>query len=149
MSKDFNTSMENETICKRRIYYESVYRFCEASTYYHKSGGLNMPVEQSKPFFFFQIGDVCLPVYAIKEYPVSDKSENKHYNNNSVNYKSALSFSLGLNDEDVQNWIMNCLGVKRRYFKRKYTKRNWHLIKYSKTKRVRHKNWKRSFGEKQ
>lgn len=106
-----------------------------------------MPVEQNKPIFFLQMGGTRLPISAIQELPESNDSQNE--NDNIIKSKSSLSFSLSLNDYDVRNFVINCLGVEQKYLKGKYTKRNWHLIKYGKTKRVRHKNWKRSFGKKQ
>lgn len=105
-----------------------------------------MPTEKNKRFAFFQVGDTRLPISAIQELPESNDSQNE--NDNIIKSEHSLSFSFSLNDNDVQNFVVNCLRIKRKYLKGKYTKRSWHLIKYGKTKRVRHKNWKRGFGRK-
>lgn len=105
-----------------------------------------MLVEENKiPQLYFQIGDTRLPISVIKELPQSDST--KEDDDVLTTFNSAISFSISLKDRDVQNWVVNCLGVERKYLKGKYSKRVWHLIKYGKTKRVRHKNWKRSFGK--
>ena len=105
-----------------------------------------MPVEENKiPQLYFQIGDTRLPISTIKECPQSNNAEND--NNIPTAFNPNISFSFSLKDLNVQKFVTQCLGVERKYLKGKYSKRVWHLIKYGKTKRVRHKNLKRSFGK--
>lgn len=106
-----------------------------------------MPVEENKIHqLYFQIGDTRLPISSIQEYSESNNTK-KENDNIPTAFNPSMSLSFSLKDYDVQDFVIHCLGIERKYLKGKYTKRVWHLIKYGKTKRVRHKNWKRSFGK--
>ena len=94
--------------------------------------------------FYLQVGNSYMPIDKIQEYPIEPidgETESKEC------FDKGFSLSFPLRDMNVRKWVIEVLGIKERYLNKQFTNRNIHLQKYGKSKRVRHKNWKRTFGK--
>lgn len=94
--------------------------------------------------FYMQVGDSYMPIDEIREYPTEPtdgESERKEY------FDKGFSLSVPIKDMNVHKFVVQVLGIKERYLNKCFTSRHIHLQKYGKSKRVRHKNWKRTFGK--
>ena len=94
--------------------------------------------------YYLQVGDSYMPIDEIQEYsiePTDGKSESKEY------FDKGFSLTVPIKDMNVHKFVVQVLGVKERYLNKRFTNRHIHLQKYGKSKRVRQKNWKRTFGK--
>lgn len=93
---------------------------------------------------YLQVGDSYTPIDEIQEYPIEPtdgESESKEY------FDKGFSLSMPIKDMSVHKFVVQVLGIKERYLNKRFTNRHIHLQKCGKSKRVRQKNWKRTFGK--
>ena len=85
-----------------------------------------------------------MPIDKIQEYPM-EKTDGEP--ESKERFDKGFSLSVPIKDMNVHKFVVQVLGIKKRYLNKRFTNRHVHLQKYGKSKRVRKKNWKRAFGK--
>ena len=107
-----------------------------------------MPIDSMDYLASLLIGDAEFKIISISEMPELPVSKYEdHEEDDIISSTRFKGGSIAFTVKAPDRFIEKALGIKRRYTRKKFTSRVIHLLKYGKSRRVRHKNWKRSFGK--
>ena len=99
-----------------------------------------MPVEMTSSKLYISDGEIYTSVDNIQEFPVTE------YEPCDIHFLDCESGTIELSKETTKAMLKAICRLKMRHLRKKFSRHNVHLMRYGKTRRVRKKNYLRTWG---